>query len=136
MGVNAGKRTVPDAQISDLRCKAEDKQATLGRQVHCAKEANYGCQDQLRHTLSCYLLPHGCGPFHPSTYPICPQQKTELSVWGLESSLHIINCNNWQVGHRLLAFNPPGAHEETNKKTLDAPQLIFIAWAQRRFSLS
>lgn len=97
------------------------------------KGGHSGCQRQSGHTPT-HSLPHGHSPFHALTYPMCPQEKTELSVWGLEAGLHIINCNNWQVGHWLLAFNPLGAHEK-NKK-LWMLHSSYLAWAQRSFSLS
>lgn len=110
----------------DLRCSPEDKQAPWKSQLNAKLMAQrrplWLPGSAQAHTE--LFTAHGHSPFHPPTYPVCPQQKTEPSVWGPESSLHIISCNNWQVGHWLLASNPPGAREK-KKKSLDAPQLIF-----------
>lgn len=95
------------------------------------KGGHYGCQDQRRHTLS-YSLPCGHSPFHPPTYPVCPQQKTELSVWGLELSLHVINCNNWQVGSCSWLSIHQGLMRKQNQKPLDAPWLTVSLGSGRR----
>lgn len=69
---------------------------------------------------------------HPPT-PCAPRRRQNLLSGG-ESGLHIINCNNWQVGHWLLASNPPGAHEKNQKKK--NPWMLhssYLVWAWRRF---
>lgn len=101
----------------DLRCSPEDKQAPWKSQLNAKLMAQrrplWLPGSAQAHTE--LFTAHGHSPFHPPTYPVCPQQKTEPSVWGPESSLHIISCNNWQVGHWLLASNPPGAREKKKK---------------------
>ena len=85
-----------------------------------------GCQDQPRHT-------HTRAFTAPPARPVCPQQQTELSVSVPESSLHRINCNNWQVGHWLLGFNSAGAHGKKKKNWMFC-RSQYLAWALRSFS--
>lgn len=70
----------------------------------------------------------------PPARPVCPQQQTGLSVSVPESSLHRINCNNWQVGHWLLGFNSAGAHGKKKKKNWMFCCSQYLAWALRSFS--
>lgn len=71
----------------------------------------------------------------PPARPVCPQQQTELSVSVPESSLHRINCNNWQVGCWLLGFNSAGAHgKKKKKKNWMFCCSQYLAWALRSFS--
>lgn len=115
-----------------LRRRREDKQAPWKSQL----DAKLTVQRRplwLPGSAQAHRVFHSPVATTPSTHPPtpCAPRRRQTLLSGGELSLHIINCNNWQVGHWLLASNPPGAHERKTKKFLDAPQLIFSLGSEK-----
>lgn len=103
-------------------------EVTLGCQTHSAREGTEAARTARAHTAGI----HSPVATAPPASPMHLQQQTELSVLVPESSLHRINCNNWQVGCWLLGFNSPGAHE----KKLDVPPQPVFSLGSEQLQLS
>lgn len=116
--------------ISDRRCRVKEEEAPLKSHL----DARLPVQGRaLWLPGPAWAHTGGIHSPWPRLLPpaLCtPQQQTELSVLVPESSLHRINCNNWQVCRWLLGFNSPGARE----KNWMFCRSQYLAWALRSFS--